>query len=233
MKILAINGSPKMDKGTTAAILNPFLEALEEAGAEVSLYYTSKMSIKPCRGCFACSINGTGVCWQQDDLTDIYSEVTDADVWIFATPVYVSGPTGPLKTFIDRLLIPLGEPGLSVVDGRCHHAMRDDVKRGKVILVSSCAYWELDNFDLLVSQFEALSGHAERTFTASLLRPHAPAFEAMLGKSEQADDVVRAAQEAGMRLVQDGVIPEAVQDRISQPLVPLEPYVKAGAGAAS
>lgn len=228
MKIIAVNGSPKMDKGATAAVLNPFLAGMEEAGADVSLYYTSKLSIKPCQGCFACSINQTGVCWQQDDLTDIYSQVVDADVWVFATPVYVSGMTGPLKTFIDRLLIPLGKPRLSLVDGHCHHAMRDDVKQGKVILVSSCAYWELDNFDLLVSQFDALCGHAERTFAFQLLRPHAPAFQAMLGKSEQADDVVRAAKEAGTCFVKDGAIPETMLDRISQPLFPLEAYVGAG-----
>ena len=124
MKILAVNGSPKMDKGTTAAVLGPFLEGAAAAGAEMTLCYTSKMSISPCQGCFACSVNQTGACWQQDDLTDIYAEVTDADVWVFATPVYVSGPTGPLKTFIDRLLIPLGDPGLSLVNGHCHPILK-------------------------------------------------------------------------------------------------------------
>lgn len=232
MKVLAINGSPRMDKGTTAVILNPFLEGLEDAGATTSLYYTSKMSIKPCRGCFACSINGTGICWQQDDVTGIYSEVAGADVWIFATPVYISGPTGPLKMFIDRLLIPLGKPSLSLVEGHCHHAMRDEVKHGQVILVSSCAYWELDNFDLLVSQLQALCGHAERQFAAQLLRPHAPALAAMLGKSEQADDAVRAAKEAGMCFAENGVIPRTVLDRISQPLLPLEAYIGVGGGEA-
>ena len=121
----------------TGALLNPFLDGMEEAGAEVSRYDTSAMSILPCEGCFACSINQTGVCWQQDDLTKIYQDVVDADGWVFATPIYVSGPTGPLKTLIDRLLIPLGEPRLSLLDGHCHHAMRPDVKRGKIILVST------------------------------------------------------------------------------------------------
>ena len=30
MKVLAINGSPNRDKGTTALILNPFLEGMEK-----------------------------------------------------------------------------------------------------------------------------------------------------------------------------------------------------------
>ncbi len=47
MKVLAINSSPKMDKGNTAMILNPFLEEMREAGAEVELFYTRKLNIKP------------------------------------------------------------------------------------------------------------------------------------------------------------------------------------------
>ena len=226
MKVFAVNGSPRMGKGTTGALLNPFLDGMEEAGAEVSRYDTSAMSILPCQGCFACSINQTGVCWQQDDLTKIYQDVVDADGWVFATPIYVSGPTGPLKTLIDRLLIPLGETRLSLLDGHCHHAMRADVKRGKIILVSSCAYWELDNFDLLISQFEALCGYAERTLAASLLRPHAPAFAVMLGKAPNADDVIAAAKEAGRQFAQGEQISESLLARISQPLLPLEAYTR-------
>lgn len=45
MKVFAVNGSPKMDKGTTAAVLNPFLDGMEAAGARVSRHDTSKMSI--------------------------------------------------------------------------------------------------------------------------------------------------------------------------------------------
>lgn len=224
MKVFAVNGSPKMEQSLTAALLNPFLDGMEEAGAQVSRYDRSAMSIEPCQGCFACSINQTGECWQKDDLSEIYQDVVDADVWVFATPVYVSGMTGPLKTLIDRLLIPLGEPKLSLVDGHCHHAMCADVKRGKIILVSSCAYWEMDNFDLLISQLEALCEHAERTLAASLLRPHAPAFGGMLGKAPNADDVVAAAKEAGVQFAQSEQIAESLLTRVSQPLLPLEAY---------
>ncbi|WP_332882068.1 flavodoxin family protein [Methanosarcina horonobensis] len=47
MKVLAINSSPRMDKGNTALILNPFLEGMKEAGAEVELFYTKKLNINP------------------------------------------------------------------------------------------------------------------------------------------------------------------------------------------
>ena len=46
MKAIAINGSPKMDGGNTALVLNPFLEGMKEAGAEVEVLYTSALARK-------------------------------------------------------------------------------------------------------------------------------------------------------------------------------------------
>jgi hypothetical protein len=41
-KVVAINGSPDMEKGNTAKILTPFLEGMEEAGASVELFYAKR-----------------------------------------------------------------------------------------------------------------------------------------------------------------------------------------------
>jgi len=38
MNVLAINGSPHMDDGNTAMILNPFSEGMKEAGAVLVNY---------------------------------------------------------------------------------------------------------------------------------------------------------------------------------------------------
>lgn len=67
MKALAINSSPKMDKGNTAMILNPFLEGMKEAGAEVELFYTRKLNIKLCIEEIDCWIKTPGECYLKDD----------------------------------------------------------------------------------------------------------------------------------------------------------------------
>jgi len=136
MKLVAINGSPKMEKGSTALILDPFLEGAREAGAEVSIYYTRKLKINPCQGDFRCSTDTPGICMQKDDMQMLHPQLCEADIWVMATPVYVSGMTGPLKSLIDRILIPLGEPQITLRDGHCHHPLREDVKRGQVVLVA-------------------------------------------------------------------------------------------------
>jgi multimeric flavodoxin WrbA len=68
MKAIAINASPMMDKGNTAAILTPFLDGLKEAGAEVEIYYTKKLNTKPCQGEFNCQIKTPGKCFLEDDM---------------------------------------------------------------------------------------------------------------------------------------------------------------------
>ena len=68
MKIVVINGSPKKDKGNTAMIINPFLEGMKEAGAEVTLFYIKKLNIKRCRGCNMCLSKTPGKCYQRDDM---------------------------------------------------------------------------------------------------------------------------------------------------------------------
>ena len=117
MKVVAINGSPKMDKGTTALILAPFLEGLRGSGAEVELFYTKKLEINPCHGDFRCSTDTPGECFQKDDMQMLHPKLYEADIWVMATPVYVSGMTGPLKNLVDRILIPLGEPHLEFMCG--------------------------------------------------------------------------------------------------------------------
>lgn len=66
-KVLAINSSPKMEKGNTNLILTPFLEGIKEAGAEVELFYTNKLKIGPCKGDLNCWIKTPGECFQKDD----------------------------------------------------------------------------------------------------------------------------------------------------------------------
>jgi len=225
MKVLAINGSPMMGKGNTALILAPFLQGMEEAGAEIDLFYTKKLKINPCQGEFHCAIKTPGECFQKDDMQMLHPKLCEADIWVFATPVYVSGMTGPMKNLIDRILIPMGEPFLELRDGHCRHRMREGIKHGKVVLVSNCAYWEMDNFDLLLAHACAVCEHAEREFAGALLRPHGPVLRPMMERGAAVEDVFEAAREAGRQLVEDGVMSPETLNTVSCELLPLEMYV--------
>jgi multimeric flavodoxin WrbA len=226
MKVIAFNGSPNMDKGTTALILNPFLKGMQEAGAEVELLYPYKMKINPCRGEGNCMFKNPGRCFQEDDMNMLYPKL-NADVTVFATPLYWFGVSGPMKNMMDRM-IPIGLPVLEIHDGHSGHPLREDkrVKDGKLVLVSSCGFWELDNFDPLVMHMKLLSQHLDREFVGPLLRPHGPGLSMMLKMGAPVKDVLDAAEEAGRQLVMEGKISEPVLTTISRQLMSLETYTQ-------
>lgn len=227
MKVIAINASPKMDKGNTAIILGPFLEGLRGAGAEVELFYTRNLDIVPCQGDYACWVATPGVCFQKDDMEMLLPKLAHADIWVFATPLYVDGLPGPLKNLIDRA-IPLLQPFFELRDGHSRHPLRDGVKRGRLVLVASCGFWEIDNFDALLVHLRAMCENMNREFAGALLRPHSRALALMLEKGEPVDDMLDAARQAGRQLIQEGRMSSQTLDVISRPLLPVEAFVDAG-----
>ena len=216
MKVLAINGSPHMDEGNTAMILNPFLDGMKEAGANVDLFYTRKLNIGPCNGDMSCWFKNPGKCGQDDDMQMLLSKFKEADVIIWASPVYYSGITGPLKNLMDRQL-PL--------------IMQEQTRKQKVVLVSTCSAWELSMFDPLLAQMKAIYSmpEANSEFVGALLRPMADGMKEMIkaGETRLVDEIIQAAKEAGRQLVKEGRISEEVQKKVSKELMPRDAYYKA------
>ena len=199
-------------------ILNPFLEGMMEAGADVDLFYTRKLKIGPCNGDMSCWFVNPGTCGQKDDMQMLLPKFKEADVIVWASPVYYAGVTGPLKNLMDRQL-PLhmqGELGS---------------KRQKIVLVSTCGAWEVSMFDPLLQQMKALYGRPEGSsdFAGALLRPMAEGMKEMIkaGETGLVEGVFRAAKEAGRQLAKEGKISEELQKEVSRELMPRDAYYKA------
>ena len=62
--------------------------------------YLREKQIGYCKGCFAC--HELGHCVLRDDAAAIIAKMHDADVLVFATPVYYYCVSGQLKTLLDR-----------------------------------------------------------------------------------------------------------------------------------
>ena len=218
MNVLAINGSPHMGNGSTAMILNPFLEGLKEAGANVELFYTGKLNIGPCNGDMSCWFANPGICGQKDDMQMLLPKIKEADIIVWASPVYYSGITGPLKIIMDRQL-PVNVIG----------EMR--TRKQKAVLVSTCGDWDVSMFDPLLAQMNAIYNNPEGgfEFAGALLRPMADGMKEMIkaGETRLAEEVFKAAREAGHQIIQDGQISEGTLKAISKPLMPRDAYYKA------
>ncbi len=224
MKVLAFNASPLMEKGNTAIILRPFLEGLNEK-AEVELFYTCKLHISPCLGDRSCWTKTPGRCVQNDDVRTLLPKVQDADIIVFALPVYVDGMPGTLKNLIDRL-IPIVEPNFVIREDHIRHPPRQPHKYSKVVLVSNCGFWERDNFDPLIMHMKAICKNTTWDFTGALLRPHGEALGYMIRRGIPVQDILDAAKKAGNELAETGKMNEETLKIVSRDLVSLDTYVE-------
>ena len=104
-KIVILNGSPRKN-GNTAGLIKAFAKGAESSGNQVTEFYLQGMNIKECLGCKQCGLKEYGpekLCVQKDDMCKIYASFLEADVVVFASPVYWWTITGTLKTVVDRL----------------------------------------------------------------------------------------------------------------------------------
>ena len=103
MKVLMLNGSPRM-KGNTRTALLTVKEGIErELKPEcLEFYDISRHKLSPCLACDGCQKNG-GNCVQPEESAELIQKIYDADVVIFGTPVYWWGMSAQLKMAIDKL----------------------------------------------------------------------------------------------------------------------------------
>jgi multimeric flavodoxin WrbA len=157
-------------------------------------------------------------------MQQLVPKLMQANVLVLATPLYVDGMTGPIKNLLDRA-IPIGDPTIEIRDGRCRHPARREVKDGKLVLVSNCGFWEMENFDPLIVHMQAVSKNLGREFSGALLRPHGPALRAMMNQGMPVNDVLDAAKEAGKQLVKNGRMKPDTLKIVSRDLLPQQMYV--------
>jgi len=225
MKVLVFNCSPRMDKGNTALILKPFLEGLKEAKAEVELFYIKKLKINPCQACFSCWFETPGKCFQKDDMQMLYPKLCQADIWVFATPIYVDSMTAMMKNLIERM-IPSSQPFFNLRDGHCRHIARKGGKYTKVVLVSNCGFWEIDNFKPLLVHMKAFCRNLGVEFAGALLRPHGEALRPMMEIGMPVNDIFEAAKRAGYQLIKNDKMSPRTLKLVSRELLPLEMYIQ-------
>ncbi len=72
----------------------------KEAGHNVEFISLKDKEIRFCKGCLACQ--KTGKCTINDDANTIVEKMKNADVIVWATPVYYYEMAGQMKTMIDR-----------------------------------------------------------------------------------------------------------------------------------
>lgn len=120
MKVLILNGSPRMD-GNTSVAVDEMVSIFEKEGVETEVVRVGNMDI---RGCIACNSCGeTGKCVFDDVVNQLAPKFEEADGLIVASPVYYASANATLIACLDRLFYSTGfnktmKVGASVVVAR-------------------------------------------------------------------------------------------------------------------
>ncbi len=100
MKVLMLNGSPRPN-GNTAAALREMEAVFQQQGIEVE---TIQVGSKAVRGCIACgSCKSTQKCVFDDIVNEIAPKFQAADGLVVASPVYYASANATLIAVLDRL----------------------------------------------------------------------------------------------------------------------------------
>ena len=222
MKVLALNSSPRAgDQSKTGLILNHFVDGMRDAGADVELENLCEKSIKNCIGCFTCWTKTPGVCIYHDDMTnELFPKWLEADLVVYATPLYNYSMNAAMKTFIERTL-PAIQPIFEMHEGRMYHPVRG--KYPAVAILSVSGMPDEGHFSALSAHMRYLYSSPGRRLAAEIYRPAAEAMASPFFK-QKADDIVHAVRQAGRELVESMEVSPETMARIRQPFVDAEHF---------
>lgn len=100
MKVLILNGSPRVN-GNTSVAVDEIVKVFAEEGVETEVI---QLGNKDIRGCVACNSCGkTGKCVFDDAVNEIAPKFEEADGLVVASPVYYASANATLIACLDRL----------------------------------------------------------------------------------------------------------------------------------
>lgn len=208
MKIIGINGSPRLDKNS-ASMLDAALAGAAAAGAETERIDLFKFDFTGCLSCFACKRYGGasfGKCALKDGLSPLIEKIFEADALVIASPIYFADVPGAVRNLFERLWF----PGLLYSkDGTVAYD-----KRMKIGLIYTMNLADEHVYDAVTSmhkfQFERFLGETEQLFATDTCQfdDYSKYASSMFDPVKKKDNLMnklpedcRKAQEMGARLV--------------------------------
>jgi putative NADPH-quinone reductase len=215
--VLAVSGSLR-EPSFTEKMLDLCIEGMGK-NLEVHKFYPHRMKIGPCTSCWSCWGNKRpGECVQKDDFEQILDVYKRADYLLLASPLYVFDLPATVKNVIDRFFVILEPAQIESSRGDTEHPKRFG-RHPKAVLISSCGFPEIVNFDILRRHFQLICEHMDWKWSGEVLISAAGAANA----PKLFDRKYELIRKAGTELV-DGEISRETTEAIATPVMPAEEY---------
>ncbi len=100
MKVLIINGSPRVN-GNTSIAINEMAKTFHEEGIETDIVQIGSKAVRGCIACGQCA--KTGKCVFDDVVNELAPRFETANGLVIASPVYYASANATLIAVLDRL----------------------------------------------------------------------------------------------------------------------------------
>ena len=100
MKVLMINGSPRVN-GNTSIALDEMRKVFEKEGVDVEIVRVGNQAVRGCVACNRCA--EIGKCVFDDVVNELAPKFEEADGLVVASPVYYASANATLIAVLDRL----------------------------------------------------------------------------------------------------------------------------------
>lgn len=200
-KVLVVSASSRGREGTTQLLTEHFIKGAERGGAKVETLVLSEMKIESCTGCFSCWIhNNRCVHHHKDDMKLFLEKFAEADLLVWATPIYSFHCTPLMKNVLDRLFVLLDPHIVLTEKGQERHPMR--VKRVPHQMLLACTgYSDFHSFGPLRMTLKMVEERLGMKMLAELLRPGSLSFLTDNMINKRMLDALTALERAGEEVV--------------------------------
>jgi multimeric flavodoxin WrbA/putative sterol carrier protein len=225
--IVIFDGGPRNDKfSKTTFMVNNFIEGAKQAGANVEYFKLKNYDIKECTGCYTCWTKTPGECFFKDDMIMFLKKYREADLVVFASPLYIFNVTGILKTFMDRLL-PVLKPYMLINEhGDIMHPDRfpESGEQGFVIF-SAAGFPEVEhNFDGLKAMYRCWDSHNENAHLMGEFFLTAAEIIVQPVFADRRNMIKDVCIKAGKQIVTEGEIDKDLMLAVQDPTVSKETF---------
>lgn len=235
MKIVAINSSHRGDKGYTHFLIAKLFDGAKNAGAECETIVLAHHTINTCLGCRVCHKSNhylKCIYDEKDDVKEIFAKMRNADILIFATPIYIFNMSGLMKIFLDRITS-TADSGIKAISEKglfFHHIDKQLISKPFVLLTTQ------DNFEIetsanVISYFKTFSHFLDAKLVGIITRKSGvlvghgkePEKENQYPKIQQ---VYTAIRQAGFELVTFGKITNKTQRTTNQNIIKMPKIIE-------
>lgn len=229
MKILSINGSHRGSNGQTQKLISLLEEGAVKAGASCETLCLSNLKILPCSGCEECHPKRQRMrCSyeQSDDAAMVFDKMRQADIIIYASPIYVFSMSGKMKTFLDRFNSTACSEKLCLSEsGLLFHEIDKSIYSKPTVILTCCGNIEKETFANFISYFRSFSRFLDAPIIGELKRTTIGLIEKELKKevAEQKPEIrkiIEAYRQAGKELAEKGFISPKTMRQADAPLIP-------------